>query len=264
MEIDEDLAPELGQDRLISLPPEIDPELVAQTALSQNLGEFFVSPSFTSPYVSALIRAGFLPMSADWGEGAFLLPKLHRQRSLLDWADIHTPRSVRRLARGFCLRVNADFGACQAACAGQHGEDWLSPALQEIFLSLHLKPVDPEIGLHSIELYPDPVHSPKLDPDFLCAGEIGYSCGGAYTSLSGFYRIDSGGSVQLAATGALLASSGFSFWDLGMPMAYKSALGARNLDRSQFLERWRQARNLRPARLKSKVSRNARELIDSR
>jgi hypothetical protein len=49
-------------------------------------------------------------------------------------------------------------------------------------------------------------------------------------------RASAGTSVKAAqarsqhlATGCLLALSGFAYWDLGMPMDYKGALGARSV-----------------------------------
>ena len=49
----------------------------------------------------------------------------------------------------------------------------------------------------------------------LVAGEVGYSVGLLYTSLSGFCSSSSSsssGSVQMACTGALLASRGATMW----------------------------------------------------
>lgn len=48
--------------------------------------------------------------------------------------------------------------------------------------------------------------------------------------------------LQLLATGGLLAERGFKFWDLGMVMDYKVALGGSSLPRSQFRSRLELAR----------------------
>ena len=88
--------------------------------------------------------------------------------------------------------------------------------------------------MHSIEVW--------LNGE-LAAGEIGFAVGGAYTSLSGFSAVSSAGSVQLAAAAKLLERCGFSMWDLGMKMNYKTAIGATLIDRAAFLATLHAARD---------------------
>jgi len=70
----------------------------------------------------------------------------------------------------------------------------------------------------------------------LVAGELGYTVGAMYTSLTGFTTESSAGSIQMAALGAALQLAGMQIWDLGMDMAYKQALGATLLDRTDFVQ----------------------------
>ena len=88
--------------------------------------------------------------------------------------------------------------------------------------------------MHSIEVW--------LNGE-LAAGEIGFAVGSAYTSLSGFSAVSSAGSVQLAAAAKLLERCGFSMWDLGMKMNYKTAIGATLIDRAAFLATLHAARD---------------------
>jgi hypothetical protein len=47
----------------------------------------------------------------------------------------------------------------------------------------------------------------------------------------------------LILTGRYLRDAGFTFWDLGMPMAYKTRLGAQGVERGEFFEQWQKAGN---------------------
>ena len=82
--------------------------------------------------------------------------------------------------------------------------------------------------IYSIEIWDD-------ETGELAAGELGYTVGSIYTSLTGFSAQDSAGSVQLASLGRLLCKMGFSMWDLGMDMEYKQGLGSHLMDRKDFV-----------------------------
>jgi Leu/Phe-tRNA-protein transferase len=70
----------------------------------------------------------------------------------------------------------------------------------------------------------------------LVAGELGYTVGAIYTSLTGFTSESGAGTVQLAALGRWLQRSGFQMWDLGMQMDYKAEMGAVLLPRRTFVK----------------------------
>lgn len=196
--------------------------------------EFCVSPSFDSSFVSALMGAGFLVMSARMpagpggGQRAILLPKLHRTRSVLDFPRLHASRSAERLIPRYDLRPNADFDTVLRNCAAVHGEDWLTAELMACFRDLGVAG-----RMASFALYRE---------GRLVAGEFGALAGGVYTSYSGYYAEASAGTVQLVLTGRWLRDAGYAFWDLGMPMEYKARLGARDLETGEFIERFRAAR----------------------
>jgi hypothetical protein len=75
----------------------------------------------------------------------------------------------------------------------------------------------------------------------LKAGEFGIIEGRVYTSYSGYYEEDNAGTVQLILTAQFLQNSGFDFFDLGMPLAYKYALGAQDIDPFSFILLFRRA-----------------------
>jgi Leu/Phe-tRNA-protein transferase len=95
-------------------------------------------------------------------------------------------------------------------------------------------------ALHAVELWS------RRDDD-LVAGELGYTLGRTYTSLSGFCSPDDSrwrhfGTLQMVRLAEWLRDGDFAFWNLGHPhMEYKQAIGARWVQREHFLGRWRQA-----------------------
>jgi len=80
-----------------------------------------------------------------------------------------------------------------------------------------------------------------LPPTRALAGEIGFSIGGVYTSLSGWTgkrTADAVGTVQLVLLGRWLQQRGCAFWSLGHcyspEMDYKRLLGHRIYTRAEF------------------------------
>eukprot|EP00468_Gymnochlora_sp_CCMP2014_P008372 CAMPEP_0167767202 /NCGR_PEP_ID=MMETSP0110_2-20121227/15886_1 /TAXON_ID=629695 /ORGANISM="Gymnochlora sp., Strain CCMP2014" /LENGTH=227 /DNA_ID=CAMNT_0007655549 /DNA_START=163 /DNA_END=847 /DNA_ORIENTATION=- len=112
-----------------------------------------------------------------------------------------------------------------------------------------------QFGVHSIELWDDKQN--------LIAGDIGYTVGACYTSMTGFREEGtvSAGTVQLVATCSLLKERGFAFWDLGMVMKYKTGLGADTMDRLSFLKRLHKVRDEEKCSLVQDSHRSASELI---
>ncbi|MDR1636964.1 MAG: GNAT family N-acetyltransferase [Treponema sp.] len=253
----------------IYIDPQDDP--FALTAALEAAGyneDFCLAGDFSPGFVSRLMGAGFLVMSLplEGGPGMppvyLLLPKMHLERSVLFFDELHESRTVRRLIPRYELRRDfgpgsggkaenpGDFGNILERCARRHGEDWLSPPLRETFLALYRKPLRGcgETGEGRGQRDgPSQPASPRMvsfglyRQGRLVAGEFGALAGRIYTSYSGYYDEDSAGSVQLALTGRWLRDAGFAFWDLGMDIPYKRSLGARILGRGKFLELFRSA-----------------------
>ena len=195
--------------------------------------EFCVSPRLDPEMVAGTCYHGCMPMGLELDGQQLLLIKCHEERSVLDFADLHTSASTARRARGLSLEIDRDFRGCLAAIVSAHPDRWLVDGLCDSLLSLHQAPLL-GVRVHSIEVY---------DGGELVAGEVGYGCGAVYTSLAGFHRRSGAGSVQLGCLGRILESGGFGFWDLGMDIEYKRRLGSHLLAWKEFLERFRAERD---------------------
>jgi hypothetical protein len=133
-------------------------------------------------------------------------------------------------------------------CHAQHGTNcWLYPPLVDALTTLYTKnqsatPIAAHVWDHkrqsrnacAVRLYSIEVWNDQTDE--LVAGELGYTVGSMYTSMTGFSAQDSAGSVQLVTLGQWLKMQGFTYWDLGMDMPYKRNLGSQLIPRREFLQ----------------------------
>jgi Leu/Phe-tRNA-protein transferase len=203
--------------------------------------EFCLAKDFDTGFISRLMAAGFLVMSEVLTEGGpngpgftVLLPKHHLIRSCLFFQDLHIKKSIRsKLSRGE-LRFDTDFDRILDKCVETHGGGWLTEPLVSVIREMRKRDTDLPARPASFGLYWDGI---------LKAGEFGIIAGKVYTSYSGYYEKNDAGTVQMILTARHLENAGYAFWDLGMPLDYKLTLGAREISREEFMERFRAAGN---------------------
>jgi Leu/Phe-tRNA-protein transferase len=239
-------------------------------------GDFCVSPHFNPNLIAQLMVEGFLPIATE----GYLLPKLHQQRCVIHLPnDLHVSKSARKKAKRYQLTFNQSFHEVVDGCRQQHGQNcWLYPPLVEAFSNIQdrqpqgmLTQVTESSSRHT-STCPVRLYSVELwDTDgTLVAGELGYTVGSIYTSLTGFSRQDSAGSVQMAALGRCLCQAGFTLWDLGMDMEYKRALGSELMPRDDFVQFVQNVRTAEAHRTLPRLDRhpsegspqNCRDIID--
>jgi len=225
---------------LIILPRD-NPNRIVDAILETGYNEeFCVSLDFSPDFIARLMAAGFLVMSVkacndddEDGPGGqyILLPKLHLTRSALFFDKLHVKKSVRRYLGRYELRPDADFDFIVNRCQEIHGEDWLTGPLAAAIRNIRqnrLRGVYPM----SFALYRN---------EKLVAGEFGVRSGNVYTSYSGYYDENNAGTVQLILITRWLQENGFAFFDLGMPLEYKTALGAQDISPGDFVALFRAA-----------------------
>ena len=227
----------------IYISPEDDCQATVDAMLETNYqGDFCITESFCPEFTARLMEAGFLVMSMNLNDGDgtpfyISLPKLHLVRSALFSENLHIKKSIRRFLNPSCgyeLKADTDFDLIIERCLKKHGSDWLTPPLVECIRKIRGRG---EPGAGSRAAYPS---SFALYHDGeLVAGEFGVVCGKVYTSYSGFYDEDNAGTVQLIHTTRYLREHGFSFFDMGMPLDYKTDLGAVNISPDEFIRLFR-------------------------
>jgi len=199
--------------------------------------DFCVSPDFDSAFIARLMKAGFLVMSSkildpeieDDADYFILLPKLHLIRSVLFFNNLHIKKSIKRHLDRFEICFDTDFDYILDRCIQVHGDDWLTPPLTAAIRDIRRN------RLH--EVYP--VSFALYQNGNLVAGEFGIISGRVYTSYSGYYDESNAGTVQLILATRYLQKHGFAFFDLGMPLDYKTALGATDVNPQEFINHFR-------------------------
>ena len=223
-----------------------DPHKIVDYMLeTQYSGEFCLSLNFRSEFIARLMEAGFLVMSMKFSEPGekenfILLPKLHLLRSALFFENLHIKKSIRKYLDSYELCFDTDFDFILNRCLEIHGDAWLtSPLVNAIKIIRRLtEENDPAGSLYKVR----PVSFALYSDGKLAAGEFGIISGRVYTSYSGYFDESNAGTVQLIKTTQYLRDNGFAFFDLGMPLDYKTALGAQNISPEEFVRLWRDSR----------------------
>jgi Leu/Phe-tRNA-protein transferase len=216
---------------LIILPHD-NPHRIIDAMLNTGYSEeFCVSPDFSPNFIARLMAAGFLVMSAKVDNEHILLPKLHLTRSALFFDKLHIKKSVKRCLNRYELRPDADFDFIVKRCLEIHGEDWLTRPLVAAIRNIRQNRLQGVYPM-SFALYRN---------EKLVAGEFGVKVGKVYTSYSGYYDESNAGTVQLILATRYLQEHGFAFFDLGMPLDYKTYLGATDISPEDFIALFRAA-----------------------
>ena len=224
--------------------------------LKQNDEEFCWSLDWDSEFFGLLIYNGFLNIAVELSNLYVLMPKLHKQRCIVDLSDINVIRkcvnnvnsskSIKKKCKKYRLTVNKCFTKVIQCCLDQHGMEWLYPPMQGVLYLLNINnDIKQFYGVRviSIELWDK--------NNQLIAGEIGSLVGGIYTSLTGFYTKSGSGMVQLYGLQMLLIYKGFKMWDLGMHIKYKDTFLSSNIDRHIFVKKYQMYRNIKGNNLMS-------------
>lgn len=236
----------------------ISPQMLDEAALREDFYlrtdvTFYWSDDWDPEFYVALARAGFICIAAQHPQiRTILIAELQQSYAVLDWQNLHCSSKLRKLMasglleeEGIELRVVDASDRLLDRLVSYHGEDnWIHSPYRSIVRYLAER-ADHRFAMHGVELW-------STRRNELVAGELGYSIGATYTSLSGFCtredrRWHHFGTLQQILLARALQDRGYAFWNMGhVSMPYKIALGARITPRASFLERWCAARDARP------------------
>lgn len=232
---------------------QISPEMLQEDRLHEllypDLGHtLYWSTHWDAAFYVQLARAGFISISTTHPDhGPILLAELQAAYAVLDWENLHRSSQIRRLARSGVLEEEQIelriTGACERIVERlleyHRPRTWLTAPYRKLLQEIPSGD-DAHFGLQAVELW-------SHKQNMLVAGELGYTIGRTYTSLSGFTTRPARqwrhfGTLQLVMLAERLQSRGYAFWNMGhTSQDYKLALGARILPRAEFLTRWLEA-----------------------
>ena len=240
------------QIQLIDLDDLKNPAVVRmiQTDMERNL---YASREWTLPFYLVMAWHGFIAVAFEPRDGPpLLLPEMQYRYAHLTLKDMHVSTKARKRSSKYRLRLNTDLDAVLAGVAASH-DSWVLPKYVELLKILNRRPVKVPVEGGAL-LHVVSVELVDAESGTLVAGEVGYTIGAVYTSLTGFFdkatttappadslaaagppsagatdataaagssegriRHSSAGTVQLVGLGALLRRCGFAFWNLGHP-----------------------------------------------
>lgn len=181
--------------------------------------------------IVAAYRQGIFPWPVDKLPLLWFSPA---ERGVLEFRDVHIPRSLARArkSRQFRFSIDEAFGRVVRSCAdtprpGQQGT-WITPGIVSAYLRLH------RMGLaHSVEVWRD---------DELCGGLYGVDVDGAFAAESMFYRVPNASKLAVLHLVEYLSDRGLDWIDIQTLTPHMVRLGAKAVLRDEFLAKLQETR----------------------
>ena len=174
----------------------------------------------------AAYRLGIFPWPIEGWPLTWFCP---RRRAVVEFSDLHVPRSLARERGRTQLRftIDADFESVVRHCAlserpEQEGT-WITRGIFENYCALH------RLGhAHSVEAW---------EGDALVGGLYGVDAGGAFAGESMFYLRPNASKLALLHLVEHLAERGLGWIDIQVMTPHMQTLGAKTIGREKYLSR---------------------------
>jgi leucyl/phenylalanyl-tRNA--protein transferase len=171
-------------------------------------------------------RRGIFPWPIDENLLPWCCPE---ERAILEFKDLYIPRRLTRLKRQMPFRFTIDqaFAEVIVACAkvkrkGESGT-WITTQMMRAYCELHKQGY-----AHSVEAW---------EGDTLVGGLYGVDAGGAFSGESMFCYRSNASKLALLYLIEHLQKRGLDWIDIQMITPHMEALGAKSIDRSEFLQK---------------------------
>jgi len=213
--------------------------------------ESFLAVDWSPEFYRAQASLGFIAITSSHYNRLSVLTQLQKHYSVLDWVNLKYDKKVKKILTGsrikdekIQLNINRNpEEVLKNLLISWGGSTWISPSYVELIkelASVEEQANDPAFRIWGVTLTAGEEQIPV-------AGELGYTIGKTYTSLSGFFKremkeYNNFGKLQMVMLAEVLKDAGVAFWNLGHPyMEYKTKLGAKIIPRREFLKRWDEA-----------------------
>jgi len=209
----------------------------------QLVGEYFYKAddivSFGQPLtvenVNEAYRKGIFPWYIEGVPLPWFCPE---RRAILEFSDLHIARSLATEQRKnkFTFTIDRDFDAVIHACAmsrrgRQRGGTWITRDFIRVYSQLHR-----EVIVHSVEAW---------DADGILAGGLyGVDACGVFCGESMFYHQPNASKLALIYLINHLRSRGATWLDVQVMTDHMRALGAKDIDRGEFLDKLKETQDL--------------------
>lgn len=199
------------------------------------IGDYFFRShdiiSFGTPLTVENVREAYLKGIFPWNTEGVPLPwHCPEQRAILEFDDLNVPRSLEKIRRttDLTFTIDKDFHGVIHQCSlasrpGQPGT-WITPEFENIYGELHLRGM-----AHSIEVWDK--------TGALAGGLYGIDAGGVFCGESMFYKTPNASKLALLFMIDHLRSRGSKWIDSQVMTPHMKALGAKEIDRGDFLDK---------------------------
>lgn len=151
-------------------------------------------------------------------------------RAVIEFADLHVPRSLEKAGRSgiFNFTIDKDFGSVIRSCSKMKRPDqpgtWITNEFIDTYSKLHAAGM-----AHSVEAWDN--------KGSLVGGLYGVDAGGVFCGESMFYTAPNASKLALLFLIDHLRSRGSTWLDAQVITPHMKILGAKEIDRADFLDK---------------------------